>query len=304
MRLALYTTIHRASLRYLSAWYQSVLSQTDQDFGLWIGVDAIDIDVVKRAIGSDPEATWVLSSHGDAPIYIRQRALAEIARCYDGVVLVDSDDVLHPSRVASARAGLAENDVVGCALRLVDEQGADLGFKFGLQPAAVVDDVLPRHNVLGFSNSAYRSHMLHRCLPIPSGCLAVDWFLATRAWLYGARIAFDSEVRMDYRQHRANMARVLPPFAAQQVKGDTELVRQHFRLIQSSALNGCIGDRLVTLSEVASDVEAFYERVALNGRRLADYVRVLNTLETAPMWWSCVAHPSLQYMWTFHRETA
>ena len=72
-------------------------------------------------------STWVLAQPGDTPAQVRQRLLERIVKACDGVVLVDSDDILHPNRVASARLALQHSDMVGCALRLVDTQGQALG---------------------------------------------------------------------------------------------------------------------------------------------------------------------------------
>ncbi len=296
--LALYTTIYPGVEPYLGDWYRSVVEQTDQDFQLWIGLDALSIEAAKDAMGGDAKAIWVAAAPGDTPAQIRQRALAQIVEAGDGVVLVDSDDVLHASRVASARKALRSSDLAGCALRLVDQQGRDLGLTFGLPPHARSEDVLPRNNVFGLSNSAFRSDLLRRCLPIPASAALVDWFLATRAWLYGARLAFDAVVRMDYRQHGANMAQVRPPFTPGQVSRDTERVRQHFQILRAAAKKDCLADRLAELERVAADVEAFHQCVVLQAARLDLYVQALEALEMPPLWWSCVAHPSLKKMWS------
>jgi len=300
--LALYTTIYPGVEPYLQDWCRSVLEQTDQEYQLWIGLDTIGIAAVKEAMGADPKATWVLAVSGDTPAQIRQRALAQIAESCDGVVVVDSDDVLHPSRMAAARAALQTSDLAGCALRLVDQRGRDLGLTFGLPPQARPQDVLPRNNVFGLSNSAFRSELLRRCLPIPPNVRLVDWFLATKAWLYGARLAFDDVVRINYRQHDANMARVMPPFNRDQVIQDTELVRQHFQILRAAPTGNCMTDRLAGLERVAADVEAFHQHIILQPKQLERYVQALNTLEPAPLWWSCVAHPSLEQMWTSRRN--
>jgi hypothetical protein len=296
--LALYTTIYPGVESFLPDWSRSVLEQTDQDFQLWIGLDTIGIDAVKDAMGVDPNATWVAAPSGDTPAQVRQRALARIVETCDGVVLVDSDDVLHPSRVASARAALQTSDLAACALRLVDPEGRDLGLTFGLPLQERPDDVLPRNNVFGLSNSSFRSDLLRRCLPIPAAVVLVDWFLATQAWLYGARLAFDPEVGMDYRQHGANMARVRPPFNPHQVLQDTELVRQHFRILRSIPLESAGAARRAELDRVAADIEAFHRHIALQPAQLDRYVQALGVLQPALLWWSCVAHPALRRMWT------
>jgi hypothetical protein len=295
--IALYTTIYPGSEPFLRDWYRSVMEQTDRNYKLWIGLDSIGIEVAKNAMGADPEATWVTGEFGDTPAQIRQRAFARIVEFCNGVVLVDSDDVLHLSRVASARVALETSDLAGCALRLVDKEGRDLGMNFGLPHNVRPEGVLPRNNVFGLSNSAFRSDLLRRCLPIPAATELVDWFLATQAWLYGARLAFDPVVRMDYRQHSANMARVKPPFGVQQVIEDTERVRRHFQILLASPINGAAPDRLAVVDRVATEIEMFYRQIILRPDKLDRYLDALNELRLAPLWWSSVAHPSLRKMW-------
>jgi hypothetical protein len=301
--LALCTTVYPGVERFLADWYRSVRAQTDAAFDLWIAVDGLEPQVVKDAMGGDPAATWAPGVPGDTPADVRQRALARIVEDYEQVVLVDSDDVLHPARVARAREMLRDDDFVGCALRLVDECGRDLGARFGLPPHTRPEEVLPRNNVFGLSNSALRTDLLRRCLPIPSAVALVDWYLSTRAWLMGARMAFDDEAGMDYRQHGANMARVVAPFEEEQVARDTNLVRSHFRTVLGSPPAGAMTDRLVEVRRVAADVDAFHARVVLRRPRLREYVRALNALDPAPLWWSCVASQSLRFMWTAEEET-
>jgi hypothetical protein len=296
-RLALCTTIYPGAERFLSDWYQSVRGQTDQDFVLWVGLDALGVDIVKEAMDADPEATWVLADAGATPAEVRQRTLAlAIAEC-DEIVLVDCDDVLHPTRVASARAALQTHDLVGCALRVVDEQRRQLEIVFGLPEGADPNLVFPRHNVYGLSNSAMRSDVLRKCLPIPASCVLVDWFLATRAWLLGARLDFRPEIEMDYRQYDANLAKVVPPFDPPQVLRDTMRVREHFRILRAAPLYGSTPDRWARVPQVAADIEAFYESVALQPETLEGYVQALNTVPAVPVWWWCVANPALRHMW-------
>jgi hypothetical protein len=296
--LALYTTIYPGVEPYLQDWYRSVQSQTDKDYQLWIGLDAISIEAAMEAMGSDPKATWVPAAPGDTPAQVRQRAFERIVKTCDGVVLVDSDDMLHDSRVAAAREALRTSDLAGCALRLVDQQGKDLDLTLGLSPTAVPESVFPRNNVFGLSNSAFRSDLLRRCLPIPATAALVDWFLATRAWLFGAKLSFERIARMDYRQHGENMAQVRPPFSGSQIMRDTQRVLHHFQIVSASSTFETMVGRLAELEDVAAGVEMFYRNVVLQPAQLGCYVQALNTVKPAPLWWSSVAHPSLQYIWT------
>ncbi len=301
--LALCTAIYPGVEMFLPDWYRSVREQTDQDFELWIGLDQIEIEAAKAAMGGDPDAIWVPGLPSDTPAEIRQRVLARIVHRCDAVVLVDSDDALHPSRVASARAMLRASDLVGCALRMVDEEGRDMGATLAPPPGADPTDVLPRHNVFGLSNTAMRTSVLRWCLPIPAAVALVDWFLVTRAWLLGARMAFDNKVGMDYRQHGANMARVIPPFDGAQVALDTQRILLHLRIVRSSPLNGILVERLAELEAVAADIERFHAAVVLEPESLGRYVEALNALRIAPLWGACVAHPSLSHMWMPGKET-
>jgi len=296
--LALYTAIYPGVERYLADWFASVRRQTDRDFRLWVGLDEVSVEAARAAMGGDPDAVWVPGRTGDSPATIRQRALARIVERHDAVVLVDSDDVMHATRVATARAMLRTNDLVGCALRLVDEWGANMDLAFTLPPDLAPESVFPRTNAFGLSNSAYRVEVLRRCLPIPAAAALVDWFLSTRAWLFGARLWFGTRAEMDYRQHGANMARVRAPFPEQQVLEDVQRVRLHFRLVRASRLQGAIPERLAELEHAAADIESFYKRVVLRPELLTRYVDALNKLgTTTSLWWAWVANPAVRHLW-------
>jgi hypothetical protein len=297
MTLAIYTTIYPGLEAYLADWHRSLQQQTDQDFQLWIGLDMLRSESVTKMLGSDLNANWVVAPSGATPAQIRQQALARIVETCSEVVLVDSDDLLHSSRVAAARADLRDGELAGCSLRLIDHQGKDLGLTFGLPQQLGPEDVFPRNNVFGFSNSAFRSHLLRRCLPIPASAVLVDWFLATQAWLLGAKMVFDRVPRMDYRQHPVNTARVRFPVSPDQVISDTALVRQHFQLLLTQPKRDLVADRVAALENVAAEIEEFHHRVALQPAQLDGYVQALNALSPAPLWWSCVAYPALGYMW-------
>lgn len=299
-RLAVYTTIYPGVEMYLPDWYRSLQAQTDQDFQLWIGLDGIEARAVETVIGAHLEAVWVPSQADNTPARIRQTSLAQIVEDFDAVVLVDSDDILHPTRIAAARAATQTSELAACALRLVDHQGQDLGMTLTLPGHAAPDKVLPRNNVFGFSNSAYRSELLRRCLPLPADVVLIDWFLATRAWLTGAKLAFDPVVRMDYRQHAANTAPIRFTFDANRVIRDTRKVLDHYRFLLASPMENALPDRWAKVQEAAEDVQLFSEQVTSQPKSLENYVRDLNTLEPQVVWWWDVAQPALQWMWKDH----
>jgi hypothetical protein len=297
-RLAVYTTIYPGVEVYLPDWYRSLLRQRDQEFQLWIGIDNIEKSAIESLLGPALKARWIVARSGVTPAQLRDEALVCMIEACSEVVLVDSDDVLHPSRVSSARAALQASEIAGCALRLVDQEGRDLGQTFDLPPKLEPEEVLPRNNVFGFSNSAFRSDLLRRCLPIPSHVVLVDWYLATRAWLLGAKMAFDHVPRMDYRQHPCNMARVRLPFSCEQVISDTAMVQHHFQILLAGPAGERVAKRYDKMRDVASEIEEFRQRVVLHPRRLQEYTEAFNTLTPLPLWWSSVAYPPLAHFWT------
>ncbi|MBK9306938.1 MAG: hypothetical protein IPM58_07600 [Nitrospira sp.] len=295
--LCVYTTMYPSAKPYLNDWYQSILRQTDQDFQLWVGLDAMSVEEATAAIGDDAKATWVLSEPGDSPAQVRQRALERIVERYDGVVLVDSDDILHESRVAVARTDLQQGDLAGCALNLIDRTGTPLDMIMTLPSTVLLDELFPRNNIFGLSNSAFRTDLLRRCLPIPSATVLVDWFLSTRAWLYGGRLLFDRIARMDYRQHDQNMAQVRPPFTEIQITRDTNRVIEHFQIVTRMLGPETITERVQRLDQVRHDIQTFYDRVVVRTSVMKSYLESLNQLPPTPIWWASVAHPSLRTMW-------
>jgi len=295
-RLALYTTVYPGVEKYLSAWHKSVSAQTDHDFDIWIGVDELGVNAVIAAMGADPSATWVIAAKGDSPARIRQKAIARMVNEYPAVVFADSDDVLEPTRVEAARRSLEWSDVSGCAMRIVDEQGNDLGIVLKPPEGQEIAGLLPRSNVFGLSNTTYRAQILRQCLPIPADCVMVDWFLITCAWTLSARLDFDFTPRMAYRQHSQNTARVLPPFTPQQVLLATERVLDHYTLVLEK-IPELQPQHRIELEAARSRAQAFHMSIRASCDVLHRYVQALNQLPPNPIWWGCVAHPQLEEIW-------
>jgi hypothetical protein len=296
-RLAVYTTVYPSSERFLPAWSDSLAAQTDQDFDLWIGIDGIPTDRLEQVWGDRSRVTYVPANAGDPPAAVRARAWDQMVQRYDAIVLVDSDDVAAPSRVAAARSSLAASDVAGCALAIMDESGDDLGHVFGPPDDADLGSLLARHNVYGLSNSAYRAEALRACLPVPADCRLIDWLLATRAWAAGARMTFDHTPRMHYRQYSENTARVIGPFTEDDVLGATALVVQHYRFALSTpqVARSPAGP---ALAQAEARALRFRRAICASGTVLRAYLHELNRTPAAPMWWWCVAHPALESIWS------
>ena len=295
-RLALYTTVYPGVEPHLAEWYRSVEAQTDAGFDLWVGADMLSESDVAAAIGREPRAQWIAAGQHATPARIRTTALAQLVERYPAVVLVDSDDVLHPTRVSAARAMLERADLAACALDVMDGAGRDLGIVFEPPADVAPGDLLPRWNVFGLSNTAYRSATLGRCLPVPDDCVLIDWLLATRAWSNGATIEFDTTPRMRYRQYHANLAPVLPPFDERQIATATARVLAHYEYLldDDKPVPPPYRPAIEAARARVLDFDAGMQRPGV----LEEYVNRINRLPPGRVWWWHVADARLEELWS------
>ncbi len=294
-RLALCTTVYPSARHYVRAWLDSVDAQTDRDVELIIGVDAMTTEEVCAAAGRPLTATWVMGTREDTPATLRERAFRRVCDAYPAGVFVDIDDLLAPERVAWAREQLADADAVACGLDLVDEAARPLGIRMPAHPPRDLPTSLPRTNIFGLSNTAYASSLLARCLPIPRECVLVDWYLATRAFLAGGRLAFDPRIGMRYRQHPRNTAKLLSP-SVPDLQEATRLVLQHHEILLRTAF--APGDpRQATWQRRFEQVTSFAHMLR-EPARAAGYLSALAGIEKEHTWWEAVAHPQLATWWT------
>jgi len=297
-RTVLYTTIYPGIDRFLSDWCFSLKNQDNQSFDVLIGVDGIAPETALSMINLDFPVNFIWAVSEDTPISLRNRAIMSALDAYDVIIFTDSDDILEPTRVSASLHGLEDADIYGCALKLIDEHGADLGVYFGLEDGEGPETVLPTNNYLGLSNTAWRTDVLQRCLPAPESCVAMDWFLVTKAWGSNAKIFFDKSVRMGYRQYGANTACVLPPFSSEQILKATDVVSRHYLLILSGDLE-FTPNKLKLLENASSRVEKFRNTITSSREVLDAYVSSLNQLPPHRLWWQSVANPTLEEIWNY-----
>lgn len=295
-RYALYTTIYPGMERFLVDWCRSVNRQDCRDFDIWVGVDGVGTETLVSLLDQHLAVTCVSSIPGETPVSLRSRLMMEMVIRYDAIIFTDSDDVLGPDRVSAAIRGLGSADVYGCALGLMDVNGKDLGVYFGLFEDENPDAILQYNNFLGLSNTAWKSEILEKCLPVPEQCVTFDWLLAVRAWGLEARITFDSTVRMHYRQHDTNTACVIPPFSAEQIIRAAAIVTEHFRMLTAGS-DGFSAQKFHTLRAAAARIETFRNAITSSDTVLDRYVTELNKLPPHRLWWLSVAHPALEDIW-------
>lgn len=292
--IALYTTIYPGVEGFLMDWYQSVLKQTDQNFVIWVGLDGLTEKQIFNVIGRSFDAFWV-ECNDMTPAQIRNEALLQIVEKHSSVVLIDSDDVMAPTRVSSARRELKTYDTYACAMNLMSETSENLEIVLAPRTSDDLGKMLLRSNVFGLSNSAYRTSVLNQCLPIPKDCILVDWFLATAAWVAGASMTFDFSPRMFYRQHEENLADVLPPYSYAQLKNGTNMVLSHYGYVLD-----CINmnnEHRKLLEMARANARRFREVIINIPEQATIYLQKLNECRQIYVWWDFVANPMLEEMW-------
>lgn len=292
----LFTTVYPEGIKYLNDWYFSVEQQDTLNFDIWIGCDRLSPTEAQKAMGNRVKAMWILRNEGESPTKFRERAIRRMVDQYSEVIFVDSDDILEPSRVSAAQDTLQYCDGYGCSMDIIDEDGRDLAIKFRRPQNTDLADLLLKNNIFGLSNTAYHSETLKKCLPFPKNCVLLDWFIATRVMNNNGDLFFDDIARMKYRQHSANIARVVPPFSAPQILYSTKLVLQHYDhvLRYIPELSPFFRKHITLFRDL---VLLFNKRMTKSTETLAEYIERLNKLPAKHIWWSCVAHPDLEELW-------
>lgn len=288
-----YATCYPGVEPFLAQWRESVLRQTDDEFDLAIGLDAIAPAEAQELLGSAISARFLVAPAGATPTEVRNHAFAQIAEDYKGVVMTDMDDLLLPDRVRMAKATLSSSDLCCCAMHVMD--GDRLVQDLIFDPGEGRQGILAG-NVFGLGNTAYRTRLLKACLPVPADCVLMDWLIATRAFAAGATIAIDRTPQMVYRQHPGNTARILPPFSNEQILKACELVLGHYELALAEAPEK-YPQMQFDLKRVLETARRFDATMRESSLVLCEYVKALNELPPQHVWWDCVAHPALEKIW-------
>ncbi|HEX7038657.1 MAG TPA: hypothetical protein VF202_00930 [Trueperaceae bacterium] len=286
--LAVYSVVYPAALGFFADFWRGLAAQLDGASAVYLSLHGVTPDDLERSAGGRVEATFIPAAESATPAEVRSRALAAVCAAHDAVVLLDSDDVPLPGRLAAAREGLEEADVYACAMRLIDERGEPLGggreFTLGEEEQAALaeGELLARVNAFGFSNSAYRAETLASALPVPPDTVLMDWLVVSRASLAGAEIAFDHEPHMAYRQYGANTARVVPPFEPERIVADARRVVRHHELLAAP-------ESASPYRRAASKARAFLAWLEEDERNAVTYSRRLaESPRDVFLWWQHV----------------
>jgi len=295
MKTVLYSTLFPVAEPYFAPFLQSIEAQIDSDFDICFALDNISPDSVKEKMQRS-DVQFIMANN-DTPASIRERSLLELCKHYDAIVLVDSDDILYPTRVRAAKQGLEKADAYACALDLIDNDGKSLGKTFTSPEVQNWEVFLSSVNSFGFSNTMYRTELLKQLFPIPKETVMVDWLIATKALALNAQLHFDPTPHMLYRQYENNTARVLSPYKAQQITKSSALVLHHYEYVLEDPIIQSKASLLKQLQEQQEKTQRFVKSMQ-DPTKLELYTSALNDLKDVFLWWDCVAHPDLEILWT------
>ena len=289
MRTAVYTTFYPAMLKYAEEFLYSVARQSDPDFDLWISLDGLEptqINPPKKL-----RVNYHQNKQAQNPIEMRKLALSQISEDYDSIILVDSDDILYPKRVAAAKKALEKYDGYACSLDLITENGKGLGLKFRTANHEDWLEFLINKNVFGFSNSAYRAEILKEVVNIPKQTIMMDWLVVLKVLVnQNARLYFDDTTHMAYRQYGNNVNNILSPLSPDNIKRAAKLLLEHQQILKSE-LND-----LAAFQNHFANVELFAEYIK-DDNNLDLYLNELNSKKEIFYWFEQIAYRELEYLW-------
>jgi glycosyltransferase involved in cell wall biosynthesis len=241
--------------RFLGAAIESALAQT------WKDVEVIVVDD-----GSTDESPEVIARYADRIKAIRKANGGQGSAFNAGfehstgqlVILLDADDMLHPTRVARVvdryRPGVSK---IQCVLDTVDAGGGSLGMPFPHYPPDLSADKIKRQTLefsyypcAPASGNVYAREYLTRVLPIPAAFrYNADGYLNICAPLYGD-VETIPETLGAYRVHGANslaMKEVVGTTYATHIGYDL-LLRRTF-LAKAAELGYAVDERSLPLTK-------------------------------------------------------
>ena len=168
MKLSIVTVCYPSVLPFIKPFFLSLMNQTDSDFDLWIGLDALEPSSIISIVGDAKKAKFVEVPFRSTTAGVRNTVLKYALEYSDAVVLVDSDDVLLETRVEFAKASVDKNDLTATAMRYIDQEGNKIN---GIFDPVNCDPDLLKSNAYGFTNTTWRTDTLKKLLPVPVHCV-------------------------------------------------------------------------------------------------------------------------------------
>lgn len=193
---------------------------------------------------------------------------------YKYIILADSDDFFTSNRVQKTKDLLTSFEIVANDFDLVNIHGEELDAKYishRLENGHIVNfKSIVEQNILGFSNSAFRSDLIPDKLSIPQDIAVVDWYFYTMLLHAGHEAIFSNEMTTYYRQYSENMIGINNETLVN-YKKKLALKAKHYRYLSSS------------LKEFEELAEQYSNAENLSEIQVAELLQ--NNKIIYPLWW-------------------
>lgn len=213
--------------RHFPASVRSVLEQTLEDLELVIVEDPSDRSAAEQ-LGDidDPRLRLIRNPARTSLVEQRNRAVRQ-GRA-DLVAVLDADDIAHPDWLSTQIATLQQHpeiDVVGTPLRVVDGDGAFVGYRDYPRDHDAIVAAMPRYNPVAQPGVVFRRRAFDDVGGYEARRANEDYDLWSRLARSGHRFMNQDRALVDYRVHPGGMkARKL----RETIRGTLEVKRRHW----------------------------------------------------------------------------
>lgn len=193
---------------YFDEFLKSMNAQTERNFDLIIVNDGLEN--VADKVGDFPLLDISIFNCEKTPAKNREFGLRLVKeKGYKYCILADSDDCFSENRVADSVKVLQNSDIVANDLTISNNKGTILIEKY-FSKRLVDGYIIPREflrekNILGFSNTAFKTELIDFDIIIPEDLRIVDWYFYTLLLNKGCKATFTSKSITYYRQSDNNI---------------------------------------------------------------------------------------------------
>lgn len=204
---AFLTFVYPGAEVHLKHFLESLDRQTRRDFVLVIVNDGLE--TLPLHVEAHPDLRCDVLPVSGLPIAgVRQAGIEYVCGRYRNVVLGDADDYFSSTRVNEVLRQLESCDAVVNDICLVGPDGEllmpdYLSSRIPDRSRVTLDDVIDK-NMIGFSNSGFRTSAVDENRSFPPQLVAVDWYFFTCLLASGVNAVFTSGAVTYYRQHADN----------------------------------------------------------------------------------------------------
>ncbi len=235
---AICTAVYRSGLRFFDDYCRGLaaalrrMGEVQKLVLVTDGLDPVDLEPWVAKFDALADVTVAKGSGGPAAVR-RQMLTVAAALGTTAIACYDMDDVPLEYGLQRHRQTLKKGDIAFGDMELIDEDGNSLNRNF-FAGADVPDRLenptgLLRRNFLGFTNTAFRTDLVHRAAPhIPDDIVAADWWFFTVLAGQGYRAVKTAGPVVAYRSHRDSMLGGLPSTDGADILRRCAVIRNHY----------------------------------------------------------------------------